>query len=97
VSLLRNSAVLFGNHDEHDKEGPTRKLTMTLAAAALMLSAMAIAADAQSAASGAAGLHAQIQNATPIDKAACRGSGAFCPPGTVRRCGAYRCWCARCY
>jgi hypothetical protein len=74
-----------------------QKLTMTWAAAALMLGSMAIAANAQAVTSGAGRLHAQIQNATPIDKAACRGFGAYCPPGTVRRCGPYRCWCARCY
>jgi hypothetical protein len=74
-----------------------QKLTMTLAAAALMLGSMAVAAHAQFLAAGAAGLHAKVQNATPIDKAACRGYGTFCPPGTVRRCGPYRCWCARCY
>jgi len=74
-----------------------RKLTMTLAAAAVTLGAMAAAANAQSLGAGAADLHAKAQNATPIDKAACRGFGAFCPPGTVRRCGPYRCWCARCY
>ena len=37
-----------------------RKLTMTLTAAALMLGTTVIAADAQTQALGAAGLHAQI-------------------------------------
>lgn len=37
-----------------------RKLTMTLTAAALMLGTTAIAANAQTQALGAAGLHAQI-------------------------------------
>jgi hypothetical protein len=74
-----------------------RKLTMTLTAAALMLGTMAIAANAQIQAPGAANLHAQIQNATPLTtKAACNGWGPYCPPGTIRRCGPYRCWCARC-
>ena len=62
-----------------------RKLTMTLTAAALMLGTMAIAANAQTQAPGAAGLHTQIQNATPIKQAACRGFGRWCPPGS---CGA---------
>ena len=60
-----------------------RKLTMTLTAAALMLGTMAIAANAQPA-SGAASLHAQVQNATPLKQAACRGFGPYCPPGTTR-------------
>jgi hypothetical protein len=73
-----------------------QELTMTLAVAALMLGSTAIAANAQSAAAGAASLHAQIQNATPIAKTACHGGGAYCPPGMVRRCGAHRCGCTRC-
>jgi hypothetical protein len=75
-----------------------RKFT-TLTAAALALAVSAVAATAQIQSSGAARLHAQIQNATPIVKdVACRGFGPFCPPGTTRRCGPYhRCWCVRCY
>jgi len=73
-----------------------RKLAITLSAAALMLATLGLAAQAQTQAPGAAGLHAQIQNATPIKQAACRGWGPYCPPGTTRRCGPYRCWCARC-
>lgn len=74
-----------------------RKLTLTLTAAALVLGTMAISANAQTQVPGAAGLQAQINNYTPITKAACRGWGPYCPPGTTRRCGPYRCWCARCY
>jgi Spy/CpxP family protein refolding chaperone len=74
-----------------------RKLTVTLTAAVLVLAASAIAASAQIQSSAAAGLHAQIQNATPIKKAACGGWGPYCPPGTTRQCGPYRCWCARCW
>jgi len=74
-----------------------RKLTMTLTAAALVLGTMAIAANAQTQAPGAGSLHAQIQNATPIQRAACGGFGPYCPPGTTRRCGRWRCWCARCW
>lgn len=74
-----------------------RKLTLTLTAMALMLGATVIAANAQTQVPGAASLHAQIQNATPIHTAACRGWGPYCPPGTTRRCGPYRCWCARCW
>jgi hypothetical protein len=74
-----------------------KKPTLILTAATLLLGTMAISASAQSVASGAAGLHAQIQNATAIVKAACGGFGPYCPPGTTRVCGAYHCWCRRCY
>ena len=73
-----------------------RKLTMTLTTAALILGTMAVGANAQSQSSGAASLHAQLKNATPFKLAACGGFGPYCPPGFVRRCGPYRCWCAPC-
>jgi hypothetical protein len=74
-----------------------RKLTLTLAAATLVLGSMAMQANAQTA-SGAASVHALAQNATPIvTQAACRGFGPYCPPGTTRVCGPYRCWCRPCY
>jgi hypothetical protein len=73
-----------------------RKLTMTLSAAALMLGTMAIAANAAPS-QNASSFRIQIQNATPIEKAACRGFGRYCPPGFVRACGPYRCWCRPCY
>ena len=66
--------------------------------AALVITVSVIAASAQIQARGAAGLHAQIQNVTPlVRQAACRGWGPHCPPGTTRQCGPYRCWCVRCY
>jgi hypothetical protein len=72
-----------------------RNLTMTLSAAVLVLGAMAVAANAQTKQLGA-GLHA-IYNATPIaEQAACQGWGPYCPPGFVRACGPYRCWCRPC-
>jgi hypothetical protein len=74
-----------------------RKLTMTLTAAALLLGTMAIAANATTLTTGAGSFHAQIQNATPLKQAACRGFGPYCPPGTTRVCGPYRCWCRPCY
>jgi hypothetical protein len=74
-----------------------RKL-ITLTVAVFVLGTMAIAANAQAQVLGAAGLHAQIQNATPFKKAACGGSGPHCPPGGVWACGYYgRCWCRPCY
>jgi hypothetical protein len=77
--------------------GFMRKLTMTLAAAAFALGTMAVSAHAQAQYSGATAFHAQIRNATPIEKAACRGFGPYCPPGYVRACGPYRCWCRPCF
>ncbi len=68
-----------------------QKITMTLTAAALALGMMAITV-----ATGAAGLHDQFRNATPIDKAACGGFGPHCPPGTTRVCGPNHCWCRPC-
>jgi hypothetical protein len=73
-----------------------RKLTLTLTAAALVLGTMAVTANAQTS-SGAAGLHAQIQNATPIHKAACNGFGPHCAPGWTWVCNPYHCWCRPCY
>jgi hypothetical protein len=74
-----------------------RRLTMTLAATALVLGSMAMTAGAQTQRVGAGSLHA-LTNATPIvTKAACQGWGPYCPPGYVRACGPYRCWCRPCY
>jgi hypothetical protein len=78
-----------------DKEDLMRKLTLTFTAAVLMLGTMAVAANAQT--QGAASFHAQVKNATPLKEAACRGFGPYCPPGFVRACGPYRCWCRPCY
>jgi hypothetical protein len=66
--------------------------------AALVLTASVITGSAQIQTRGTSALRAQMQNATPIVRqAACRGFGPYCPPGTTRRCGPFRCWCVRCY
>jgi hypothetical protein len=74
--------------------GFMKKVTLTLAAAALALGSMALSANAQQLGAG----HAQLQNATPIVKqVACRGFGPHCGPGFVWTCGPYgRCWCRPC-
>jgi hypothetical protein len=73
-----------------------KKLTLTLAATALVLGSMVLGASAQTQA-GAASMHA-LSNATPIVKqAACRGFGPYCGPGWVRRCGYWGCRCVPCY
>jgi hypothetical protein len=74
-----------------------KKLALTLSATALLVGSLAVSANAQSVATGAAGLHAQIQNATPIVKqAACRGFGPHCAPGWTWVCGYGHCWCRAC-
>jgi len=73
-----------------------RRLASTLTAAFFVLGSSALVANAQPE-QGAASLHGLAQNATPIHKAACGGWGPYCPPGRVRRCGPYRCWCAPCW
>ena len=50
-----------------------RKLIMILAAVTFALGATALVANAQT--RGAATIHAQLQNATPIHQAACGGWG----------------------
>lgn len=72
-----------------------RKLALTLTAAALALGTMVMAANAAQVPS-ASSFHAQIKNATPLTETACRGFGRYCPPGFVRACGPYRCWCRPC-
>jgi hypothetical protein len=73
-----------------------RKFVMTAAAAALVLGATAFAANAQAQYPGAGSIHAQIKNASPIEKAACQGWGAHCPPGYVWSCGPWGCRCRPC-
>ena len=63
-----------------------KHLTITSIAAALVLGSLAIAANAQTQLAGAASIHAQTQNATPIiKKAACNGrtGGMGCGPGWI--------------
>jgi Spy/CpxP family protein refolding chaperone len=80
-----------------------RKLVLTLTAATLVLGMTALTASAQTQAPGAAGLHAQANNFTPmVQHTACGGFGPFCGPGWVRRCwrGPYgypHCRCVPCY
>jgi len=80
-----------------------RRLAMTLTAAAFALGMTALAASAQTQAPGAGSLHAQAQNFTPmVQKTACRGPGPYCGPGWIRRCwrgpyGGLHCRCVPCY
>jgi hypothetical protein len=76
----------------NEEDGLMRKLTITLAATALVLGSMALAANAQNQQAGAASLHKLSQNMTPIHTPAnCRGwTGRMgCGPGWIfsRRAG----------
>jgi hypothetical protein len=73
-----------------------RKLSMTLAAAALVLTSMAFTAGAQTQQIGAASFHSMLRNASPVHEAACGRLFGRCPPGFTRACGPYRCWCRPC-
>jgi hypothetical protein len=86
-------SVDFG-HRDNQGERLMRKLSITLATAALALSMTTLVVNAQS--QGASTLKAQVQNATIIHKAACGGFGRWCGPGMTRVCGPYRCWCRPC-
>jgi Spy/CpxP family protein refolding chaperone len=79
-----------------------RKLALTLTAATLVLGMTALTASAQTQAPGAASLHAQAHNFTPIVKdTACNGRwGPWCGPGWVRRCFRFpvpHCQCVPCF
>ncbi len=78
-----------------------KRFTVTMTAAALALGSIAITANAQTQAPGAASFHAQLQNATPIIKrVACNGTTGVhgCGPGWVWACGPQggNCRCVRC-
>jgi hypothetical protein len=77
-----------------------KRLALTLTAATLALGMTVLAASAQTQQPGAASLHAQIKNATPIvTQTACHGPGAHCRAGFVQRCGFPRfphCRCVPC-
>jgi hypothetical protein len=78
-----------------------RKYAVGFAAATLVLGSLALTASAQTQAPGAASLHAQLQNATPIIKRVdCRGTTGShgCGPGWVWACGPYggNCRCVHC-
>ena len=65
-----------------------KKLALTLTIATLALGMTALTASAQTQRLGAAVLHAQAQNFTPIiEQAACGGAGPRCGPGSTYYCG----------
>ena len=68
-----------------------------LAVALLAVTAIGIGSSATAASWHGATLPGVVRNFTPIHEAACRGWGPWCPPGYVRRCGPFRCWCRPCW
>ena len=88
-------ATVF-SFENNEVEGVMRRLVTALATAFALIGTTAIAANAQAQYPGAGAFHALIKNATPVEQAACRGWGPYCPPGFTRVCGPYRCWCRPC-
>jgi hypothetical protein len=74
-----------------------RKIALAIAAAALMLLAGALTAEAMTG-SGTFGLRSTAKNFSPIDTVSCRWAGPVCPRGRTWICRPLRgCWCARCW
>jgi hypothetical protein len=69
-----------------------KAVVITISAAAILLAG----ATAQAGTWHGANVGAAVPNYTPIQPAACQGWGPFCPPGYVRTCGRWRCWCRPC-
>jgi len=73
-----------------------KKLTVTVAAAALVLGSLALAANAQTQQPGS--FRALAKDATPLVTQARCGphAGRWCGPWHHRVCGPNHCWCAHC-
>lgn len=73
-----------------------RKVAFAIAAAALMLLAGALTAEAMTG-GGVLGLRSTAENFSPVEGVACRVSGPICRLGRTWVCRPLRgCWCARC-
>ena len=73
-----------------------RKLAIPLAAAiAVLVAGLPVSAGAQTSRSNMS-VKAAVQNYTPVQKTACQGWGPWCPPGYVRACGPFGCFCRPC-
>lgn len=71
-----------------------RSVVLTAATAVLLLTSLAWRAEA--ATSNASTIPNAARNFSPVHPAACQGFGRWCPPGFVRACNPYRCWCRPC-
>ncbi len=74
-----------------------RKLTMAAAAAAMILAPGLAWAQTAIWAGLMKAPPPSESSSRPVEGAACRGWGPYCPPGYVRACGPYRCWCRPCW
>jgi hypothetical protein len=72
------------------------KKLLPLLFASLMISASLVPASQAQTSRGASAINSIIENSSKAEKAACWGWGPFCPPGWVRACGPWRCWCRPC-
>jgi hypothetical protein len=73
-----------------------RKLAFAIGAAALMLLAGVLTANAMG--TGTFGLRSAAKSFSPIDTVACRVAGPVCGWGRTLICRPLRgCWCARCW
>ena len=74
-----------------------RNLAIPLVAAFALLTAAlpASQASAQTSRSNMS-VKAAARNYTPVEKTACQGWGPWCPPGYVRACGPFGCFCRPC-
>jgi len=74
-----------------------RKVAFALAAAAVMLLAGALTAEATTGA-GTLGLGAAAKHFSPVETVACRVAGPVCRAGRTLVCRPLRgCWCTRCW
>jgi hypothetical protein len=85
VPMLSMNVIssILNSTKQYMEVSPMTRFAAILTATGMILGLTIWTANAQTQRFGAA-VHTQIQNATPIVKpAACRGTGAHCPPGYV--------------
>lgn len=78
------------------REGLMRKLLLTVAATAMIFAPALAPRKAEAEILGGAAKLPPAANVSRAEGAACQGWGPYCPPGFVRACGPYRCWCRPC-
>jgi hypothetical protein len=92
----RADGVVSFSYDPRNNEASMRKLSITVAAAALALTSLTWTAGAQTQQAGASTIQTLVRNATPFKQTGCYGIRDRCPFGTFRVCGPFRCWCRPC-
>jgi hypothetical protein len=96
---MLNSVLLAFFWYRKRREDFVRKFTMTLAAVALVLGAMASEASAQQQLRGAACFRALNNASSIVKRASCDGGTGYCGcgPGWVSACAPRCCRCVPCY